>query len=74
MKMSNPDRSSRGGDVPGSTKIDMTGAVGSAIDVSESSFDPGYDIELGYTNGADLKRGFCNYGIGVGEKRGPGYL
>jgi hypothetical protein len=71
----NPERDSRGGDVEGTEKIDMTGAVGAACDVASASFEPGYDdLALGYSTMADVKRGFMSYGVGVGDKRGKGYI
>jgi hypothetical protein len=73
--VNNPERDSRGGDVEGSEKTDIEGAVGSAIDVGSASFDPGYDdLALGYASVADMKRGYMSYGVGVGDKRGKGYL
>jgi len=78
MMMKNPERSSRGGDVPGMTKTDVEGAVGSPIDVADASYDPGYSLETtldaGYVSVADLKQGFCSYGECVGEKRIPGII
>ena len=79
--ISNPDRASRGGDVPGQTKTDINGAVGSALDVADASFDPGYDLEdslcdmtPGFVSVADLKRGYASYGVSVGDKRGKGFI
>ena len=67
----NPSRSSQGGDVEGTTKTDVTNALGSPLEVASASFDPGYDLEetleAGYVSAADLKRGFCSYGEGIGE-------
>jgi len=69
----NPSRSSQGGDVEGTTKTDTTNALGSPLDVSRASYDPGYDAQLeetlkaGYVTQADLKRGFCSYGQAIGE-------
>jgi hypothetical protein len=44
---------------------------GTAIDVANASFDPGYDINstlgAGYAKKADLKAGFISYGKGIGE-------
>ena len=72
----NPERASRGGDVPGTTRTDVEGAVGSPITVAEASYDPGYPLgdSLEYETMADLKQGFVSYGVAVGAKRGPGYL
>ena len=74
---SNPERASRGGDMPGTTRTDVEGAVGSPIEVAEASYEPGYSIETtmdaGYVSKADLKQGFSSYGVGPGEKRGKGY-
>lgn len=76
MKMTNPERDCRGGDVPGTTKTDNEWGVGSAIDVAEASFDPGYPLgaSLEDETRADLKAGYCSYGVSVGDKRGPGYI
>lgn len=73
IKNPTAERLAYGGDVEGMTKTDATYSVGSALDVSMVPFDPGYDMYLGYAHDADLKRGFMSYGIGVGDKRGPGY-
>ena len=72
----NPERASRGGDVPGTTRTDVEGAVGSPITVAEASYDPGYPLgdSLEYETMADLKQGFASYGVAVGSKRGTGYL
>lgn len=75
---SNPERAIRGGDVSGTTKTDVEGAVGSPVTVADASYDPGYSLETtldcGYVSPADLKQGFSSYGVGPGEKRGPGYV
>lgn len=75
---SNPERAIRGGDVSGTTKTDVEGAVGSPVTVADASYDPGYPLETtldcGYVSTADLKQGYSSYGIGPGEKRGPGYV
>ena len=76
---SNPERASRGGDVPGMTRTDVEGAVGSPIEVADASYEAGYDsqqtsMEAGYVTKADLKQGFCSYGVGVGAARGKGYI
>jgi hypothetical protein len=57
----------RGGDVSGTTRIDVT--MGEAIPVAKSSFDPGYDLgnSLEYCNQADLTRGYSDNGKAVGE-------
>jgi len=74
----NPERATRGGDVSGTTRTDVEGAVGSPIIVAEASYEPGYSIEetmeAGYVSKADLKQGFCSYGVGVGAARGKGYV
>ena len=64
----------RGGDVKGTTKIDMEGAVGEAVTVAEASFDPGYPLghslegdNFGYMNEACLKQGYCSYGVAIGS-------
>jgi hypothetical protein len=64
----NPERASRGGDVSGTTKTDVEGAVGSPIEVASASYEPGYDQFLGYASKADLKQGFCSYGVAIGEE------
>jgi hypothetical protein len=70
---SNPERASRGGDVSGTTRTDVEGAVGSPITVAEASYEPGYSIEetleAGYVSMADLKQGYSSYGVGIGEGR-----
>lgn len=60
---------SRGGDVSGTTRIDVT--MGEAIEVANASYDPGYDISesLQEVSKADLKQGYCGYGKAVGEGR-----
>ncbi len=67
----NPSRSAQGGDVEGTTKTDVTNALGSPLEVSRASYEPGYDLEetleAGYATEADLKRGFYSYGPGLGE-------
>ena len=74
----NPERATRGGDVSGTTKTDVEGAVGSPITVAEASYDPGYSIdstmEAGYVSNADLKQGYSSYGVGVGDAKGKGYI
>jgi len=72
----NPERASRGGDVSGDTKTDVEGAVGSPVSVSKASYDPGYELgdSLQYETAADLKQGFCSYGVGVGASRAKGYI
>lgn len=73
---SNPERASRGGDVSGTTKTDVEGAVGSPITVAEASYDPGYPFgqTLDYETPANLKMGYASYGVAVGDRRGPGYI
>lgn len=67
----NPERAARGGDVEGMDRTDVDGAVGSPLEVAAASFDPGYSLEetleAGYVTEADLKKGFCSYGVSVGE-------
>ena len=72
----NPERACRGGDVPGDTKTDVNGAVGSPITVANASYEPGYEIgeSIEYANLADLKQGFCDYGVSIGESQGKGYI
>lgn len=70
----NPERSTRGGDVEGTTLTDVDGAVGAPVRVAEASYEGGYDcqeetMEAGYVTRADLKQGFSSYGVGVGERR-----
>jgi len=64
----------RGGDVKGTCKTDVDGAVGSPITVAEASYEPGYEIGegYGYLSKADVKQGYCSYGIGIGEGRPKG--
>lgn len=75
---SNPERASRGGDVSGTCKTDNEWGVGSPVTVAEASYDPGYPIEntleAGYVTMADVKCGYCSYGVGSGESRGKGYV
>lgn len=63
----NPSRAVQGGDVEGSTKIDVT--LGEACEVATASFDPGYDItaSMPLTKKADLVQGYCTYGRAIGE-------
>lgn len=65
----NPSRRSQGGDVEGTTKTNAI--LGSPLDVSRASYDPGYDLEetleAGYVTEADLKVGYCSYGECIGE-------
>ena len=73
----NPERATRGGDVSGTTRTDVDGAVGSPITVADASYDPGYDcleetLEAGYVSKSDLKRGFGSYGVVIGEGRPKG--
>jgi hypothetical protein len=68
----NPSRAAQGGDVSGTTKTDVTNALGSPLEVASASYDPGYEcleetLEAGYISAADLKRGFCSYGECIGE-------
>ena len=72
----NPERASRGGDVEGETQTDVEGAVGSPITVAKASYDPGYPFgeSLDDETPADLKLGYCSYGVAIGEGRGKGYI
>ena len=63
----NPERASRGGDMPGTTKIDAQWSVGSPIEVATASYEPGYEPFLGYATMAEVKQGYQSYGVGVGE-------
>ena len=68
----NPSRSSQGGDVEGMDAIDQEGALpGQSLDVARASYDPGYSLDetltAGYMTKADMKRGYCSYGLGIGE-------
>lgn len=75
---SNPERGSRGGDVSGSCKTDNEWGVGSPVTVADASYEPGYDIdvtlEAGYVTMADVKAGYCSYGVGTGEARPKGII
>lgn len=66
----NPNLSSQGGDVSGTTPIDVT--QGEALRVASASYNPGYDISntlsAGNVNKADLTQGYCGYGKAVGER------
>jgi len=70
----NPERASRGGDVPGETRIDVT--MGEAIPVASASYEPGYDLDETFQGGdpanrmtkADLVQGFISFGRLVGER------
>lgn len=72
----NPERASRGGDVEGTVKTDVT--MGEPLDVGAASFDPGYSLEktleAGYVTEADLKQGYSSYGVGIGEGRPKGII
>jgi hypothetical protein len=72
----NPCRAAQGGDVGGETETDVDGAVGAPITVARASYDPGYPFgeSLDYETPADLKAGFCSYGVAVGDARGKGYI
>lgn len=72
----NPNRRFQGGDVEGTTKTDVEGAVGAPIEVALASYDPGYPLgdTLEYETMADLKQGFASYGVAVGEARGKDYI
>lgn len=58
----------QGGDVAGTKKIDVT--QGEACDVAAASFDPGYEFgnSLDSEDKASLLRGYCDYGLPIGEK------
>lgn len=75
---SNPERASRGGDVSGTCRTDNEWGVGSPTTVAEASFEPGYSLdttmEAGYVTMADVKAGYCSYGVASGETRGKGYV
>lgn len=74
---SNSDRS-RGGDVSGTCKTDNEWGVGSAVTVADASYEPGYPLEStiseGYVSMADVKAGYCSYGVGVGMARPKGII
>ena len=72
----NPERAWRGGDVEGTTETDIEGGVGEPIDVAEASYEPGYTLgeSLDEATMADVKQGFCSYGIMIGEQRRKGYV
>jgi hypothetical protein len=70
----NPYRAWQGGDVEGTTKTDVEGAVGDPVTVADASYEAGYDcqeatMEAGYVTLADLKQGFSSYGVGIGDGR-----
>lgn len=73
----NPERASRGGDVEGETKIDVS--QGEAIAVAKASFDPGYSLDTTLSDAgtdlvkADLVQGYCTGSSATGEGRKPGY-
>lgn len=60
------------------SKTDNQWGVGSPVTVADASYEPGYDLETvlseGYVSAADLKQGYCSYGICVGEKRPKGII
>jgi len=72
----NPERATRGGDVEGTDRTDAV--LGKPLDVGAASYDPGYSLEetleAGYINEADLKQGYCSYGVGVGDGRPKGII
>lgn len=74
----NPERSWAGGDVEGETKTDAEWGVGKPIDIAKASFEPGYSLETtlseGYIDAADLKAGYCSYGVAVGSGRPKGMI
>ncbi len=67
----NPNRSSQGGDVEGTSPIEIT--QGETIKVAKASFDPGYDLTNTLSDAgtviskADLIEGYCSYGKAIGE-------
>ena len=70
----NPERASRGGDVEGETLTDAEWSVGGPVRVADASFEAGYEcqdvsMEAGYVTMADLKQGYCSYGVGIGDGR-----
>lgn len=74
----NPERASRGGDVPGTTKTDNDWGVGAATTVADASYEPGYDLdtttEAGYVSMADIKQGYASYGVATGSARPKGII
>lgn len=75
----NPERGARGGDVSGTTKTDNDWGVGSATTVADASYEPGYEcvtetMREGYVSLADVKQGYCSYGVGTGEARPKGII
>jgi hypothetical protein len=75
----NPERASRGGDVSGTTKTDNDWGVGAATTVADASYEPGYGsidatLEAGYVSMADVKQGYCSYGVGAGMARPKGII
>ena len=76
----NPERKARGGDVTGETKTDAQWSVGSAVSVADASYEPGYELggtlkDGGYSiSAADIKQGYCSYGVAVGEGRPSGMI
>jgi hypothetical protein len=76
----NPERASRGGDVTGECKTDNQWGVGSATTVADASYEPGYEFGGTLKDGgwsvskADIKQGYCSYGVGIGEGRPSGMI
>lgn len=72
----NPERASRGGDVEGTTKTDPGMGVGSPVTVADASYEPGYEIgaAMDDISLADVKAGYCSYGVSVGDRRGKDYI
>ncbi len=76
----NPERGARGGDVTGTTKTDNQWSVGAATTVADASYEPGYDLGGTLKDGgwsisaADIKQGYCSYGVAVGEGRPAGMI
>jgi hypothetical protein len=61
--------SSQGGDVMGTFKIDIS--QGKSVEAAKASIDPGYSLEstfeAGYVDQACLVRGYCDYGVAIGQ-------
>lgn len=62
----------RGGDVSGTTRIDVS--LGEAVPVASASFDANYgdglqDRSMPDQSRADLVQGYASYGPSVGERR-----
>ena len=72
--MLNQKNSVQGGDVMGTTKINVS--QGRALDVATASFEPGYDLsstlDAAHVDKSCLIRGYCDYGIAVGQESSLG--